>query len=63
MLTGQNVENDIGGMGAVTERFSTGGFHRGRPAVSTALRMSTICRLPSSVLAIRHTSRLLSGRT
>jgi hypothetical protein len=29
-LTGQDVENDIGKMDAVTERFSTCGFHRGQ---------------------------------
>jgi len=28
-LTGQDIENDIGGMDAVTERFGTGRFHRG----------------------------------
>ena len=29
-LTGQDIENDIGGMDAVTERFGTGRFHRGQ---------------------------------
>ena len=29
-MTGQDIEHDIGGMDAVTERFGTGRFHRGQ---------------------------------
>lgn len=63
-LTGRDIEHDIGGMDAVTERFGTGRPTAGRPSVSTALRMSTICRLPWSVLAsLRRIRSIAAGST
>jgi hypothetical protein len=50
-LPRQDVKNEIGGMEGMTERFGTGGLHRRQTLSSTALRISTICRLPSTVLA------------
>jgi hypothetical protein len=63
-LPGQDVEHDIGGMNAVTERFGAGGIHRGKAVGRTALRISTICLLPSSVLAsLRRTRSIAPGST
>ena len=45
-LASQDVENDIGGMDAVGERLGEAASTAGKPSVSTALRISTICRLP-----------------
>lgn len=46
-LAGRNVEGDICGMSTVTERIGVGDFDRRQPLLSTVVRMSTICRLPS----------------
>jgi hypothetical protein len=62
-LAGEDVENDIGGMNSVGDRFGTSRLDR-RPSVSTAVRMSTICRLPSSMLAsLRRTRSMAAGST
>ena len=41
-LAGEDVENDIGGMNAVGDRFRTSRLDAGSPSASTAVRMSTI---------------------
>ena len=46
---GEDVEDDVGGTDAVRERLGAGGLDGGEAVVaSTAARMVTICRSPSS---------------
>ena len=47
--TGEDVQDDIGGMNALGRRLGTGGLDRLEPSVSTAPRMSTIW-----AIAVRH---------
>jgi hypothetical protein len=56
-LAGQDVEDDIGGVDAMGDRLGAGGL-------STAVRMSTICRLPSSTPAsLCRTRSMAAGST
>ncbi len=47
-MPSQNVEHDIGGMDAVTERFGTGGFHS-RESIDE-YRVEDVDHLPIAVL-------------
>jgi hypothetical protein len=60
-LASQDVEDDLGGVDALRDRL---GASAGSPSVSTAVRMSTICRLPWSALAsLRRTRSIAAGST
>ena len=47
-LTGQDIENDIGGMDAVTERFGTSRFHRGQTV--SQHRVEDVDHLPIAIV-------------
>ena len=47
-LTGQDIENDIGGMDAVTERLGTGRFHRGQTV--SQHRVEDVDHLPIAIV-------------
>ena len=46
-MTGQDIENDVGGMDAVTERFGTGRFHRGQTV--SQHRVEDVDHLPIAI--------------
>jgi hypothetical protein len=63
-LPGEDVEHDIGGMNAVCDRLGAGCFDSRQAVVRTALRMSTICRLPSATpVSLRRTRSIAAGST
>lgn len=58
---GENVEDDIGGADAVGIHFGTGCSTAGSRSMSTAARMSAICRPPSSIPASLQRMRSIAA--
>jgi hypothetical protein len=59
-LAGKGVEDDVGGAEALGDRLGAAATADG-PSVSTAVRMSTICRLPSSAPASLQRTRSIAA--